>query len=338
MCTAITYKSTDHYFGRNLDLDYSYQEAVTVTPRNYPLSFRCVGTVTRHYAMIGMATVIDGYPLYYDATNEEGLSMAALNFPGNAVYLPINNNKDNISPFELIPWILAQCSNVEEAMPLLKRINLAEIAFSEELTLSPLHWILADKHHAITIEPLRDGLKIFKNPIGVLTNNPPFDYHMHNLKNYLNLTREEPTNRLAPQIDLTPYSRGMGAIGLPGDLSSASRFIKAAFTKLNSISKDSESASISQFFHILGSVFQQNGCVRVGNGYEKTVYSSCCNVDKGIYYYITYENSQITGIEMYQEDLDGNLVVAYPLVTTQQIRVVNKKSKLKTAKNMNQKN
>ena len=323
MCTAITYCTKDHYFGRNLDLECSYQEQVTVTPRNFPLSFRCVSPMEHHYAMIGIATVSEGYPLYYDATNEKGLSIAGLNFPGNAVYLPPKYSMDNITPFELIPWILGQCGSVEEALPLLKRLNPVKIPFSQQFPLSPLHWILSDQNRSITVEPLSDGLHIYENPIGVLTNNPPFDYHMHNLKNYLNLTREEPKNRFAPQTDLTPYSRGMGAIGLPGDLSSSSRFVRAAFTKLNAVSDDSESYSVGQFFHILSSVAQQRGCVRVGDGFEQTVYSSCCNTDRGIYYYTTYENSQITAVDMKRENLNGNMLRAYPLITSQQINMQN---------------
>ena len=116
----------------------------------------------------------------------------------------------------------------------------------------------------------------------------------------------------------------MGGIGLPGDLSSASRFVKVAFTKLNSVSGTSESESISQFFQILGSVTQQRGLCDVGDGkYEYTIYSSCCNMDKGIYYYTTYENSQITGVDMYKENLEGTKLVNYPLVSGQQINFVN---------------
>ena len=325
MCTAITFKTKDHYFGRNLDLEYSYSEAVTITPRRFPLPFRCVNAMDRHYAMIGIATVEDGYPLYYDATNEKGLSMAGLNFPGNAVYKRKITGVDNITPFEFIPWVLGQCTNLTEAETLLSRTNLVNISFSDSLPLSPLHWIIADSERSIVVESMANGLRIYDDPIGVLTNNPPFDYHMQNLKNYLHLTRDEPTNRFAPGIDLTPYSRGMGAIGLPGDLSSSSRFIKAAFTKLNSVSGDSEAESISQFFHILGSVAQQNGCVRVGESFEKTVYSSCCNTDQCIYYYTTYDNSQITGVKLYGEDLDGSTLSSYPIIFEQQIRIVNEK-------------
>lgn len=326
MCTAVTYKTKDHYFGRNLDLEYSYHETVTITPRNYPFHFRKVRSLECHYAMIGMAYVAEDYPLYYEATNEKGVSMAGLNFPGNADYKPVSEavDVDDVTPFEFIPWILGQCANLSEVRELLARINLVNINFSEALPLSPLHWIISDRETSITVESVRDGMKIYENPIGLLTNNPTFDFHMTNLCNYMNLSREAAVNRFAAGVELNAYSRGMGAMGLPGDLSSASRFVKAAFTKLNSISGDSESESISQFFHILGCVAQQRGCVRMGDeAYEITIYSSCCNTDKGIYYYKTYENSQITGVDMYRENLDGCGLVMYPLIEGQQVRMQN---------------
>ncbi len=323
MCTAITLQTKDHYFGRNLDLEYNYQEAVTITPRNFPFHFRNGGEISKHYGIIGIATIADGYPLYYDATNEKGLSIAGLNFPGNAVYHARDDEKDNIAPFELIPWILSQCATVKEAMHELNRINLTNISFNSDYPISDLHWILADRSHAITIEPREDGLRIFDNHVGVLTNNPPFDYHTQNLKNYLNLTREEPVNRFAPQLDFTPYSRGMGAMGLPGDLSSSSRFIRAVFTKYNSVCAQNEIESVNQFFHILGSVMQQKGCVCVGNAFEKTVYASCCNIDKGIYYYKTYNNTQISGVSLYAENLDGTKLASYPLITDKPFTIIN---------------
>lgn len=319
MCTAITFHTNDHYFGRNLDFECSYGESVTITPRNYPLPFRCLPTIENHYAMIGMATINNNYPLYYDATNEKGVSMAGLYFPGNAVYQPINTDLCNIAPFEFIPWVLSQCEDITQVMNLLSRINLADICYSESYPQSPLHWIIADKNTAIVVEPRCNGLEIFDNPIGVLTNNPPFDYHMHNLSNYLNLTSKEPTNRFAPGLKIEAYSRGMGAIGLPGDLSSASRFVRAAFTKQNAVCEPIEVSSVSQFFHILGSVAQQRGCAKVGNGYERTIYTSCCNTDKGCYYYTTYDNSQITAVQLANCDLDTNLLTSYPLIKKQQL-------------------
>lgn len=324
MCTAITYKTKDHYFGRNLDLDYSYEETVTVTPRHYPFAFRRMGTLTSHYAIIGMAYVVEDYPLYYDGINEKGLGMAGLNFPGNACYGKELPEKDNISPFEFIPWILGKCATVAEARALLARINLVELPFREDMPLAPLHWMLADRRETITVEAMADGLKIYDNPAGVLTNNPPFEMQMFHLNHYMSLSTEAPVNHFSDQLTFDTYCLGLGAMGLPGDLSSMSRFVKAAFTRLNSVSGDTESESISQFFHILGSVEQQRGCVRTAKDrYEVTAYSSCCNTDKGIYYYITYENRQIIGVDMHREDLEGSRLISYPLVLGQQIRMQN---------------
>lgn len=323
MCTAIAYQVKDLYFGRNLDLEYSYQECVTITPRNYSFSFRKENQLTQHHAIIGVATIANGYPLYYDAVNEFGLCIAALNFPGNAIYLPENPQKCNITPFEFIPWILSQCKSVREAHNMLININIVDTPFSAEYPLTPLHWIVSDATESLTAEPLHDGLHLHFNPVGVLTNNPPFDFHMHNLCNYMNLTAEEAENRFSRELELKPFSRGMGGIGLPGDLSSQSRFIRAAFTKFNSVHEETEEKNVSQFFHILGSVYQQKGCVKVSDKYEKTVYSSCCNANQGIYYYKTYYNSQITAVKLSNEPLDSENLISYPLLTNPQIQYAN---------------
>ena len=323
MCTAVSFLSGDHYFGRNLDLEYRYREAVTIAPRNFPFRFRNGKNFLSHLAIIGMATVADGYPLYYDGTNEAGLSMAGLNFPEDAFYGKPGNIKDSIAPFELIPWVLCQCHTTAEAKALLKNTSVDAIEFSPKYKLSDLHWIISDETESITVEPLKSGLTVTENPVGVLTNSPPFDYHMHNLCNYMHLTNSQVKNRLSPQIDLKPYSRGMGAMGLPGDLSSASRFVRACFTKLCSVKPETEYEAITQFFHILGSVEQQAGCVQIGDRFEKTVYSSCCNTKKGIYYYTTYENPQVTGVSLYREDLNADRLFSYPLVHSAQIRMEN---------------
>ncbi|WP_142827973.1 choloylglycine hydrolase [Planococcus soli] len=324
MCTSLTYSTKDHYFGRNLDLELSYGEAVTFTPRNFPFEFRKAASLPNHYALIGMAAVVDNYPLYFEATNEKGLSMAGLNFPENAYFFPEVDGKDNISPFEFIPWILGQCETVIEAKKLLSKINLVNVNFSEQLPLSPLHWMIADQSQSIVVESVKEGLKVYDNPVGVLTNNPPFDYQLFNLNNYRHISPTVSDNNFSQQVELTVYSRGMGGLGLPGDLSSASRFVKAAFTKLNSVSGDSEFESIGQFFHLLKSVEQQRGACEVEEGkFEFTIYSSCCNMDKGIYYYTTYENSQISSVNMHHEDLNGLELTTYLLVNSQQVNSIN---------------
>lgn len=320
MCTAATYKTKDFYFGRTLDYEFSYGDEVTITPRNYEFNFRQMGTINAHYAIIGMAYVTDHYPLYYDAVNEKGLGIAGLNFVGNACYYEMQEGKDNIAQFELIPWILCQCTSVDEARALIDKMNILNIPYNEHLPLASLHWIISDSEKSITLEAVKDGIKVYDNPVGVLTNNPPFDKQMFALNNYMNLSPKSPENNFSKALKLDMYSRGMGALGLPGDLSSQSRFVRVAYTKMNSFSKDDEKSSVSQFFHILGSVDQQRGCCDLGEDkFEITIYTSCCNVNKGIYYYTTYDNHQITAVDMHKEDLDAQKLIRYPLITEEQI-------------------
>ena len=323
MCTAVSYLSKYHYFGRNLDVPFTYDESIVITPRKFPFPFRCTGTLKSHYAMIGVATVVNGYPLYYDATNEYGLSMAGLNFSENAYYFPLSDDTINIAPFELIPWVLTQCKSVQDAIQTLKNVQIADIQYSGSLPSTPLHWLVSDKSKSIVIEPLETGLQIHSNPIGILTNSPTFHFHLQNLRQYLNLTSKEPVNRFSSDLDLTSFSLGAGGFGLPGDLTSASRFIRAAFVKYNSIHHKDDLSNIRQFFHILQSVAQQEGCVQVGDLYEKTVYSSCCNTDCGVYYYTTYENGQIIGIDMRKENLDSVNLMQFPLRRKLQVQMEN---------------
>ena len=325
MCTAVTYKTKDFYFGRNLDLDYTYNEKIVITARNFSLKFRNQDTIDSHFAIIGMAIVVEDYPLYYDAMNEKGLCMAGLSVPHYAQYKKNRDDADNVASFEFIPWVLAQCKNLDDVKHLIKNLNITDTPFNSDFLLSPLHWIIADRTGAITVEAVGEGIKIYDNNIGILTNSPEFDAQMINLNNYMGLSAEQTEHRISNEIDFKPYTKGMGAIGLPGDLSSMSRFVKVAFTKLNSVSGEEESESVGQFFHILGSVYQQRGCVKTGEDkYEITYYSSCCNADKGIYYYTTYFNPGVCAVSLFMEKLDSDSYYCYPLVKQLVINMQNR--------------
>ncbi len=324
MCTAATYKTKDFYFGRTLDYESSYGETITITPRNFKFTFRSMGIMAHHYAFVGMAHMTEDYPLYYDAVNEKGLCIAGLNFVGNAYYREEEKGKDNIAPWELIPWILGQCETVTEAKDVLAGMNLWAEPFSSRLPMAWLHWMISDKSGSITVESVKDGIFVYDNPVGVLTNNPPFPIQMFNLNNYMGLSVDAPQNRFSKQLGLNVYSRGMGAIGLPGDLSSMSRFVRVSFTKQNSLSGDDEISSVSQFFHILGSVDQQRGCCRLKDGkYEFSIYTSCCNADKGIYYYKTYDHHGIVGVDMNRENLDGDSLIRFPFMADNELEIQN---------------
>ncbi len=320
MCTALQYSPRDRYFGRTLDLDKSYGEEVCILPRKSPLFFRCVPGMPSHLAIIGMATVMGDTPLFYDAVNEYGLAMAGLNFPGNAFYFESNGEKDNVAPFEFIPWILGQCKTLDEALNHLENLNLVNIPFAEALPNSPLHWIISDGIASVVVESMADGLHIHQNPVGVMTNNPPFAYHMANLKNYRNLRVDNGENTFSPNLPLHSYCQGLGALGLPGDVSSMSRFVRAAFWSKNSVCGGGEGECVSEFFRLLSTVeMPKGGCKTEAGTWDITVYTSCMNLTRGKYYYTTYYNRQIHCVDLHKADLEGKTLTRFPLVQTPQI-------------------
>lgn len=321
MCTCITYKNGDFYLGRNMDIEYSFGEKVVITPRSYPLKFRETEACDSRYAMIGMATVADNYPLYAEAVNEQGLFIAGLNFPGNACYNERQEGMTNVAPYELIPWLLSACGSCEEALRKLENANLTDTPFAENMPLAPLHWILADADGCYVIESVKEGLKIYENPYGVLTNNPTFPYYQMHMANYLNLSSLPPSNRFSAGLDLRAYGQGMGAAGMPGDFSPASRFVKAAFLKWNSDSPQDEMSNIAQVFHILDGVAMVRGSVITPEGKNDiTTYSCCINARTGDYYYKTYYNNQIQLVSLNEDSCSGNELKCFALACEQQIK------------------
>ena len=325
MCMSMSLKTKDFYFGRNMDLDYKFGERVVITPRNYKFKFKKEESMDSHFAIIGMASIVDNYPLYAEGVNEKGLGMAGLNFPDNAFYTEkVDEEKANITPFEIIPWVLGKCENVDQTIELLNKTNIVAVPFSENLPLATLHWHIADREKSIVLECTKTGMHIYENPVHVLTNNPTFDFHMTNLSQYLNLNTSNPQNCFSEEVGINSFGKGAGSIGLPGDFSPASRFVKIAYLRLNSVCKDDEVSSVSQFFHLLDSVAVVNGSIMLDSGLEyMTTYSCCINATKGIYYYKTYNNNQITAIDMNKEDLNSSELIEYSLFNSQQFLYAN---------------
>ena len=321
MCTSLTLLSKCFYAGRNLDLEYHFGEQVVITPRQYCIEFKRQLPLKQHFAMVGMANVTQGYPLYAEAMNEYGLYMAGLNFPGNAVYWPpCDNEEKQVAPYELIPWVLGQCKTLEQAKKILNGIRIIDIPFCEQMPSAPLHWHLADRTGALVMESTQNGVKLYEDKIGVLTNNPPYEFHCTNLSQYLGITAKPAENRFSQSVELSPFGQGMGGIGLPGDASPASRFVRAAFLKHNSVFEDDEDAVVAQFFHILDAVAMVRGSVITPEGKNDiTTYSCCINGQQGIYYYKTYENNRISAIHLHQENLDASELCLFPLISEQSI-------------------
>lgn len=311
MCTAASFKNKNTYFGRTLDYEFSYGEKVTITPRNYPFEFRHLGLNNNHYAIIGMAHIHNDYPMYYDAMNEYGLGMAGLNFVGNAKYNEVIEGKENVAQFEFISFILSTCKNVLEAKNKIKEINLVKTPYNEYYPAAKLHWILRDTNDCIVVEAMENGLHIYDNKTGALTNNPPFNYQLENLKNYVSLNNDEPNKSFS--FNEAFYSRGMGSVGLPGDLTSQGRFVRVVYTAHFSVASPDENSSVNQFFHILESVWQTRGLCKINYKYEITIYASCMNLNEGIYYYKTYDNPQISAVYLKNENLNSSKLISYEL-------------------------
>lgn len=324
MCTSISFTKPALY-GRNLDLEISFGEQVVIAPREFPFSFHHREPLLKHPAVFGMAHVAGGVPLFAEAANENGLYMAGLNFPGYAYYFPDEEcEMERIAPYELIPFLLGTCSTVEEARRALEKIRITAIPLSPEYPLAPLHWHIADATGSFTVESMADGMHIYENPVGVLTNNPPFPFHMMNLNNFQALSPNQPDNHFAPNLDLRTYGQGMGAMGLPGDVSPMSRFVRAAFLRSHGDFGEDPEKNVVQFFHILDAVAMVRGSVITPEGnYDKTIYSSCIDPERRTYYYKTYESSRICAVRVTEEMSRGSTLHEFPLECTPQFHVLN---------------
>jgi choloylglycine hydrolase len=306
MCTAINVKLNDTYFGRNLDLDYKFDAKIIIVPRNFKISFKKEESIYSHYAMMGVGTVIDNYPLFADAINEKGLSIAGLNFPFNAKYYEYKNNKKNLATYELVLYLLATCKNIKDVKEELKKINILDEDFSNEIKLTPLHFLISDKESSLVVESTQKGMEIYDNKYNILTNNPPFNFQLEYLSNFDKLTNQSLDPSTISLSSKHFYSYGSGGYGLPGDYSSASRFIKANFVKKYLVPSNKELENVRSFFSVLDSVYMPYGSIKTMIGYEHTRYTDCYNSTRGILYYKTYENPNINEILMSNYNLDGS--------------------------------
>ncbi len=309
MCTALFCKDDGGLFGRTLDLECSFGESVIITPRGYELPSPVGKT---KYAIIGIGTARDGYPLYYDAMNECGLAVAGLNFPGYAAYQR-GGGEGAVGSFEFIPYILGRCNSAVGAAQLLRRMWVSDKSFSGELPATPLHWMLAGADGCFVVEPVSDGLKIYENPYGVLTNSPPFPYQTARLADYAQLSSEY-MPKMCEGILPPPYSRGLGAFGLPGDWSSSSRFVRAVYASSNTSHTGGRVGKIERFFRIMDTVCVPKGCIITEGGAPvMTVYTSVAELDGKCYYFTTEDSRRIRAVTLTEELARGTELLSFEL-------------------------
>ncbi|MFI3251767.1 MAG: choloylglycine hydrolase [bacterium] len=316
MCTALTLKTTDekHLFGRTMDLEYNFNQSIIFIPRNYTsinkhTNLEC----TNKYAILGMGTVFNGFPTFSDVMNEKGLACAGLNFPRHAYYYKEEvMGKINIPVYNFLLHIVSNYSSVKEFKKDVNKIALIDEEIFTNVACATLHFIVTDKTGAsIVIEQTKKGLNVYDNSVGVLTNSPTFDYHMMNLSNYTNISYNLSKPITFSKTKITPHGQGNSLLGIPGDISPASRFVRTVILKDGTI-KNCKNINVPQYFHIMNSVSMVDGVARIKAGLNNiTQYTSCMNIDDGIYYYNTYQNYSIMKIDMHKEDLDGKEIKVF---------------------------
>lgn len=296
MCTAVIYRGENNFFGRTLDLEYHYHEEVVMTPREWPLHLRYGRGLARHYAYIGMASMAGDTPLYYDGMSEMGVAAAALRFADYAHYTPHSERiKEGLAAFEVLPFLLSLARSAREGVELLSGRVITDLAYDEAHPTTPLHWMIADAKTAYVIEPLASGVSITENPLGVLTNAPDFASQMRAYK---------------PYAQLTPAYRSRAAQGLPGNWTSAARFVRAAYLNTH-LAKGDEKV----YFRMMDSLAVPPGASITEGGKEtETIYTSCCNLETGEYFYHTRQGRKIRSHRLGAYCLDGSEVQRFPLL------------------------
>lgn len=318
MCTAITLKSNDnhHFLARNYDFTPGSKLMMALAPRNFPYMNKLTKKkIPSKYAVLGMSVSDEGYFLFADGVNEKGLACSILNLPG---YTSWNHQaiegKENILPYDVTFWMVANFATVKELKAGLKNLNIVAPLDNPDALATQVHWIVSDSTgECIVIEKTKDSFRAYNNKVGVLTNSPTFDWHLINLNRYINISDKQSGEVKWGSQLLAPCSQGFGGLGLPGDYSSPSRFVKASFLR-NHVNLDFGSESgILECFHILESVAMLRGIVQDhSNDCFITLYTSCMCLDTKVYYYSTYNSPQIYAIDMKKENLDGNELKFYP--------------------------
>ena len=295
-----------------MDIECSFGECVVLTPRNYSIVLRLGEVIKEHYAILGMASVSGGYPLYADAFNEKGLCIAGLNFPVDTVYTPIEKcdmKKRRIAPFELPLFLLSYCASADECITLLENIEIADIDFSEKIKSTPLHWHVADKNGSLVIECFESRLSVKRNIADVLANYPPLDVQIMNLASFQNLTPYRPQNCLSKFMDFSAYGKAFGSFGLPGDFSSSSRFVKSAYLAALASNLPEKEITLAHLFTLLYSVAVPKGAVVEGGSLHvshHTLYTSCIDMQELSYNFRTYDSLSVKSVSMLECDIDGN--------------------------------
>ncbi|PRP50842.1 linear amide C-N hydrolase [Bacillus halotolerans] len=309
MCTSLTLETADckHVLARTMDFAFQLGTEVILYPRRYSWNSEADGKAHQtQYAFIGMGRKL-GNILFADGVNENGLSCAALYFPGYAEYeKTIREDIVHIAPHEFVTWALSVCKSLDDVKEKIRSLTIVEKKLDLLDTVLPLHWILSDRTgRSLTIEPRADGLKVYDNQPGVMTNSPDFIWHVTNLQQYTGIRPKQLESKEMGGLALSAFGQGLGTVGLPGDYTPPSRFVRAVYLKEHLVPAADETKGVTAALQILANMTIPKGAVITEKDeIHYTQYTSVMCNDTGNYYFHHYDNRQIQKVNLFHEDLD----------------------------------
>jgi choloylglycine hydrolase len=324
-CTSFLLETSDGSFvyGRTMEFGFQLASDMMVIPRQFALTGTGPGgkpgiAWKAKYGAIGMNAF--GLPVLTDGMNEKGMAGGILYFPDYAGYAdPAKADpKSAMAPWDFLTWALTNFATVAEVKAALPGISIVNVAQPQMGITPPFHYTLHDASGAsLVVEPVGGELKVYDNPLGVMTNAPEFSWHLTNLKNYVKIS---PVN--APAItlrgqEIASFGQGSGLLGIPGDPTPPSRLIRALGYTMSAQKKPSGDESVRLAEHILNNFDIPVGFIQSGKGeaaeLEFTQWSSVADLKNMRYFVKTYQDQVLRGADLMSFDLDAKALVSAPL-------------------------
>jgi choloylglycine hydrolase len=316
MCTAITFTTDEdiNFLARTMDFSFELDASLVYVPRNHGFNSLVPGTkFSTKYGFLGAGKDVDGY-IFADGLNEKGFSIASLYFEKNAKY---NKKPDprllNISSTDVVSWALGNISSVTEFEQKYQKLNIVDVINPLLQVNVPLHWIVSDKSgNTGVLEITKEGPKFYHNLVGTMTNSPSFSWHMDNLNHYTNLQPIEFEQKKYGDYVTVTDGPGSGALGLPGDYTSASRFVRAAFLREYSNHEGGAKEGLTSILHILNSVDIPKGVKITQKGVsDYTQYKGIMDLNNLNYYLMRYNDTELTRVRLTDKLLNQSKVKVF---------------------------
>ena len=325
-CTGIRVRPQDGSIisARTLEFGTDLHSSLIVIPRNQQYTGTAPGGKpglkwSTRFGMTGTNAL--GLPHICDGLNEKGLGMGLFYFPEYAGYQPATEETADktLAPWELTTYLLGACSTVDEAIAAAREVRVVSVALAQfGSECPPVHYVLHDATgRCAVLEYVGGELRVHDNPLGVFSNAPTFDWHLTNLRNYLNLLVDSAPPMDLSGLRLTPFGQGDGMHGLPGDFTPPSRFVRAVAFTQSAIPVTTATEGVRQVFHLLNQFDIPKGLNREMQQGQTTVeytsWTSASDLTNRRFYFHTYDDRQVRCIDLKGVDLDSGKIATIPM-------------------------